>query len=152
MSEAHFDMGRRSHRRFDPDTGELGLKATQTLFIEWLCGDRAPGDTQKAFAERHGMAASTLSEWKKDRDFRTRWEERMRDTHAAPDRQHKLLEKLYEEALQSGNEKKIETYFKLINKMTPDRIEIDDRRELAEMSDDELADLADNVSFLRRNG
>lgn len=131
------------------DTGELDPKHIQVLFIEWLCGDRPEGDTQVAFAERHGVHPKTLSKWKKDDQFCAQWEKRMRDTHASPDKQNTLLETLYEEALKSKDHKAIEAYFRLIDKMSPNRIEIKGHQELAEMSDEELAAAAEDAEFLR---
>lgn len=138
MSSTHFDMGARSHRRLDYETNELELKHVQVLFVEWLCGDRPADETQADFARRHGVNPSTLSKWKKDPSFVANWERRMRETHAAPDKQHILLEKLYEKASASGDEKAVEAYFRLIDKMTPQRIEINSKDALAEMDDDEF--------------
>lgn len=134
------------------ETGELDLKHVQVLFIEWLCGDRADGESQADFARRWDLNPGTLSKWKKDPSFCRQWEKRMRETHAAPDKQHQLLQRLYDKALVQVDSKDIETYFKLIDRMTPSKIEIDDKRQLAEMSDEELAAMAEelgNVEFLR---
>lgn len=131
------------------ETGELELKHVQVLFIEWLCGDREAGEVQADFAARWDLHPGTLSKWKKDEAFCQKWEKRMRETHAAPDKQNDLLSKLYERALQTGEAKEIEAYFRLIDKMTPSRIEINGASELAELDDDELAAAAADAGFLR---
>lgn len=148
MGGGHFDMGKCSARPLDPDTGELELKHVQTLFIEWLVNDRQPGESQKDFAKRWDVSEGTLSRWKKDRDFRAEWERRMRETHASPDRLEKVMDAIYDRA-GKGDMKAAELYLKAIDKMTPTRIEIDSKQTLAEMSDEELAAMAENVSFLK---
>lgn len=147
MSEAHFDMGERSHRELDYATNELRLKDLQVLFIEWLLGDHPVGESQNEFARKHGITPSTLSKWKKDDSFCSQWEKRMKQTHAAPDKQHKLLEKLYEKAERTGDEKSVEAYFRLIDKMTPNRLEITSKDELAGMDDDEFAAAAEELGL-----
>lgn len=148
MSGGHFDMGRYSARQLDPETGELGLKATQTLFIEWLVNERQPGETQRDFAAKWDVSEGTLSKWKRDRDFRAEWERRMRETHASPDRLEKIMDAIYDRA-GKGDMKAAELYLKAIDKMSPTRIEIDSKQHLAELTDEELAAMADNVSFLK---
>lgn len=131
------------------ETGELDLKHIQVLFIEWLCGDRPEGESQNDFARRWNLNKGTLSKWKKDPSFCAEWERRMRETHAHPDKQHELLERLFEKAKLSGDSKDIEAYFRLIDRMTPTRIEINGQDELAEMSEEELAAAAEDAGFLR---
>lgn len=145
-------MNDRSPRQLDMATGEMDLKIAQAQFVEWLCGDRPQGESQNQFAARIGVHPGTLSKWKKDELFCRQWEKRMRETHASPEKQNQLLEKLFESANRTGDPKAIAEYFRLIDKMTPQKIEIDDKRSLAEMSDAELAEMAaelDNVEFLR---
>lgn len=146
------DQRRREVREAErAEKGLLPESVVQTLFIEWLCGDKEPDDTQEQFGSRHGVHPRKLSEWKKDPDFVRRWEARMRELHAHPEKQAELLDILFEKA-KCGDAKDIETYFKLIDKMSPSRLEIDDKRKLEDLSDDELAEMAaelDNVEFLR---
>jgi len=142
----------RSHRKLDLETHELPLKDLQTLFIEWLLGDHPPDETQADFAARWDLHPGTLSKWKKDEVFCRNWERRMRETHASPDKQNDLLEALFVKAMVHADSKDIETYFKLIDKMTPSKVEIDDKRSLASLSDAELAEMVedlDNVEFLQ---
>lgn len=101
--------------------GELALSDKQQEFLEWLTGARPEGETQEQFAARIDVAPRTLRAWKKDRAFLKRWEDRMRETHAHPDILSKQLEVLNEKAL-AGDTKSIELYWRLVDRMSPDRV------------------------------
>lgn len=145
-------MNDRSHRKMNYETLDVELKLAQAQFIEWLCGDRPAGETQAQLAARLDVNPGTLSKWKKDPAFCTQWEKRMRETHAHPDKQHALLEKLYDKALTTGDSKDIESYFRLIDRMTPEKIQISGADEAAEMSEEELREAAENLGVLRAVG
>lgn len=142
-------MNDRSKRELNYDTYELDLKHIQVLFVEWLCGDHEHGETQAAFAKKWDVNPGTLSKWKKDPSFCAQWEKRMRETHAHPDKQNALLDKLYNRAHESGDPKDVEAYFRLIDRMTPDKLQISGPGELEELSDEDLRKAAEDAGFLR---
>jgi hypothetical protein len=123
-------------RSLDYSTGLISLTDQQQEFLEWLCGARAEGDTQTALAERLGVSSDTLRRWKKDPSFLQMWQERMVATHAHPDTLSKQLQVLNEKAL-SGDTKAIELYWKLVDKMTPDKVVVESGTK--DLSDADLA-------------
>lgn len=126
-------------RRLDLATGRIPLDERQEEFLAWLCGDRPEGESQNAYAQRAGVTSSTLSKWKKDPEFIRRWEETMREGAAHPDILSRQLQALNVKAM-AGDVKAIELYWKLVDRMTPDRLSVDQTtRSAEELSDEELA-------------
>lgn len=117
--------------------GEIELTAQQEEFLAWLTGDRPEGESQGKYAARLGVSENTLMRWKKDKAFLKRWEERMRETHAHPDKLSKLLEVTYQRAL-SGDMKAVELYHRLLDKMTPEKIEHVTSDGVDKLSDEEI--------------
>lgn len=127
-------------------------------FLDWLCmGDeRVAGESQNQFAKRIGVSQSALTRWKSHGVFRKAWDARMRATHAAPDLLSDQLKALQDiaadDVLARPGEriKAIETYWKLLGQNSPDRVEVDDKRDSSEMSDEELtAKLESGLQGLR---
>lgn len=120
------------------DTGLVSLTEGQEEYLEWLTGARPEGETQVAFAARIGVHESTLHRWKKDKSFLEMWQARMVATHAHPDTLSKQLEVLNKQAL-AGDTKSIELYWKLVDRMTPARVEVTGAESVAGLSDEQLA-------------
>lgn len=114
------------------------LSEKQVLFLDWLTGERPEGESQNGFAERIGVDPGTLSKWKKHPLFVREWEHRMRTGAAAPSILQDQLRVLNEKAL-AGDVKAIELYWRLVDRMAPQRFEIQDDRDASELSDAELA-------------
>ena len=127
-----------SERELDYATGILSLTDAQERYLEWLCGERAEGQSHAAFAEELGYAESTLYRWRKDKSFLRLWEDRMREGAANPLTLSKQLEVLNAKAL-AGDVKAIELYWKLVDRMTPDRLELTGAESTSDLSDAELA-------------
>lgn len=123
-------------RKLGPDE-EIELTDQQEDFLDWLTGDRPAGETQVAYAARLGVHEGTLTRWKKDRAFLRRWEERMRETHAHPEKLSKLLTVTYQRA-ESGDMKAVELYHRLLDKMTPEKVEHVTSEGVDKLSDEEL--------------
>jgi hypothetical protein len=119
-------------------TGERPLHEGQLAYLAWLCGEREPGETQATIAARLGVALSTLGKWRRDEDFKREWERQMRDGAANPEILTRQLEVLNKKAL-TGDVKAIELYWKLVDRMTPDRVEHSGPGSAAGLSDAELA-------------
>lgn len=120
----------------------------QAAFLEWLLGDRGEGETQADFARRLGVREQTLSEWKKKPHFLEAWERRMREGAANPQILQDQLRVLNEKAL-TGDVKAIELYWKLMDRIGPDRHVVESTRSVEDMSDEELASAAENLVQLR---
>lgn len=132
------DEQKLAHRSLNLSTGEVELREPEQVFIDWLCGERLEGESYQDFADRYGVNVKTLRDWRKNPAFLRKWEEQALGSFAAPDRQSELLEKLFEKG-QLGDPKAIELYFKLIDKMTPDRVEVTTTgSEMGAMTDAEL--------------
>lgn len=141
MSEAearsrHPASGGMSGRKL-ADDGELELNDKQAEFLDWLTGGRPEGETQDQFAERMGVTSRTVRRWKKDRAFLRRWEDRMRENHAHPDVLSKQLDVLRQKA-EAGDIKAIELYWRLVDRMSPDRVEHVDSTSVSELSNEQL--------------
>jgi hypothetical protein len=128
----------RSERKLDFETGLVSLTEQQEELLDWLTGARPEGESLAGFARRMGVSESTLHRWKKDKSFLARWQERMVETHAHPDTLSKQLEVLNVKAL-AGDTKAIELYWKLVDKMSPDRVEVTGADAVKGMSDEALA-------------
>lgn len=122
------------------DDGELELTDKQNELLDWLTGGRPEGETQEQFAERIGVDPRTVRRWKKDRAFLKRWEDRMREKHAHPDVLSKQLDVLRTKA-EGGDIKAIELYWRLVDRMSPDRVEHIDSGSVTELSDEQLDQL-----------
>lgn len=131
-------MAHPTGRELDLETGLLSLTEQQEMFLDWLCGAREEGESQNSFAERIGVAPKTLTRWKKDLSFTRRWQERMVQSHSHPDTLSKQLEVLNKLAL-AGDTKAIELYWKLVDKMSPQRVEVTGAEGAMQLSDEELA-------------
>lgn len=133
-------------RRLDYETGLLELTDKQELFLDWLCGNRPEGETQAEFAQRIGVAASTLRGWKQDSSFTGWWERRLRETHAAPDVINGHLEALNKKG-RAGDVAAIKLYHDIVEKMWPEDRNQDDN--LVNLTDQQLVDLAESMDLLR---
>ena len=126
-------------RPLAPD-GSRELSEGQELFLTWLTGGRPEGQSQEQFAAQLGVHVRTLRDWKKDPSFLKAWELRMRQTHARPDVLSAQLEVLNEKAL-TGDVRATELYWKLVDKMTPEKVEVKTESGLSDLSDAQLDEL-----------
>ncbi len=145
-------MNDRSKRQLNYETLDVELKLAQAQFVEWLCGDRPKDETQEQLAARLDVSPGTLSKWKKDVSFRRAWESRMRELHSDPDKIQDIMEVLFANIKSKGDVKSAELYMRLIDRMTPQKIEMSSKDQLASMSDEELAAALENVEFLKDHG
>ena len=130
-----------SGRELDLDTGIVSLTEQQEAYLDWLTGERPAGESHAAFAQRLGVSESSLYRWKKDKSFLQLWQERMVETHSNPDTLSDQLENLARIARGEGSDaiRAIELYWKLVDKMTPARVEVTGSEQVAGLSDAELA-------------
>lgn len=138
------------NREFNHATGLVDLTEDQEKFIEWLV-DPARKGSQNDCARTIGVNPSTLSKWKRDLSFRKAWDTRLAELNVQPDRIQKVIESLYENAIGSGPQsvKAQELYLRFVDRFIP-KEEVVTRRGASDLSDDELADAAENVLHLRK--
>lgn len=118
--------------------GYLELTEQQNEFLDWLTGEKPEGETMQDYSNRVGVGYSTLRSWKKDPSFLKRWENRMREKHAHPDVLSKQLSVLRTKA-EGGDIKAIELYWRLVDRMTPDRVEhVESQADVSDLSDEQL--------------
>lgn len=105
---------------------EQGLSTQQLLFLDWLTGDRPEGESQNQFAERIGVGNYNVAKWKRLPSFLVAWEERMLATHAHPQILSDQLEVVRDLVKNGRNDsdrlKAVELYWKLVERMAPDKV------------------------------
>ncbi len=131
-----------------PGEGWNGKDEEKERFLDWLCfgPEREVGQSQAEFGRILGVGQNTLSRWKKERQFRLRWEERLRETVLAPDIIHDQLRVLHEIATAPSSETKnsdriqaITQYQKLTGAAAPERHDLRaGDGGVREMSDEDL--------------
>lgn len=125
------------------------LSPTQVEFIEWLCDPHKSG-TQGQWAEDHNVAAETAARWKRQAKFREVWEKRAEEIYGGVTRVNEVVNALFRKAI-DGDVAAMKLYLQYTNKFTPTtKSERVTTTKLEEMSNDELAALADNVTAIRK--
>lgn len=116
------------------------LSELQGEFLDWLTDPEAQArrESQNTIADRLGVHKGTLSKWKKDPIFVKAWEARLAAMNVNPERMQNLMDVLYSQGL-GGSVKAIELYFKLNDRMTPERHILQTAKAATDMSDAELA-------------
>lgn len=135
---------------------QVELHETQLAFLDYLTDPRTAAEkgTQAAWAEAHGIVQQTASNWKKEPMFRRAWEARLHDMNIRPDRIQTVIDEVYG-IIQGGTPadkiKAATLYLQYVNRLSPNKLPAKDEPEkpLEEMTDEELADLANNVVSLR---
>lgn len=120
--------------------GKLIMPALQSEFLDWLLTPVPEREqkTQKDWAEAHGVAATTVQEWKKDRRFRREWEERADAKNIGVDRIQNVIDTLYEAACR-GDVNAAKLYMQHVEKLRPPQQVVERDSDVADMSDEELA-------------
>jgi hypothetical protein len=121
---------------------EMTLTAPQQKYLEWLCtapSERVPASKNK-YSMEHGVDISTMRRWEKKDIFRSQWKTQVDDLQGSPERTQRLLDNLYNKALE-GDTKSAELYLKATNRMAPPSVTISSNKKAAELSDVELDSL-----------
>jgi hypothetical protein len=145
-------------RTFDVQSGEVQISELQREFLEWLVDPRTSAEkgTQKAWAEAHGLDQQTPSRWKTDLAFRRAWERRLHELNIDPDRIQKVIDSVYEIAINGVNNadriKGATLYLQYVNRLSPSKAQpAEEEKPIEDMSDEELEALASNVVELRKS-
>jgi hypothetical protein len=124
----------------------------QAEFLEWLTDPEVAlrKESLTKYAAEAGKDKSTLCRWKKDPVFVKAWEARLAELNVNPERMQTLMDVLYRQGSEGGNVKAIELYFKLNDRMTPEKHILQTGKAAADMSNEELAEmLAQRAAALR---
>lgn len=118
---------------------ETVLTQNQTEYLEWLCtapSERTP-TTKSALATQLGVNRKTLNRWEASPVFRNEWEKRVTAIQGSPERTQRLLDTLYNAAI-NGDTKSAQLYLQATNRMAPPTLEIKNDRKTADLTDEEL--------------
>ena len=138
----------------DPETGEKVMPEMWASFLDWLLqgGEREPR-WQYEWAEANGIHEDSVRRWKRDPRFIREWDRRAAELNIHPERTQGVIDALHQAAV-GGSVQAASLYLQYIEKFTPKRrVVVDDDREVAGLSDLELADeLAGLVAEFRGEG
>lgn len=125
------------------------LSDVQVEFIEWLLDPAKDKGTQKEWAAAHSVPLDSGWRWKKTRFFREAWEKRAAELNGGPDRVQNVINAMYEKALE-GDVPAAKAYLAHVGKTTP--IMAAEVKEVAKLSDDELAEHISNLRSVKGTG
>lgn len=112
--------------------------------LDWLTtpkGYRNP-PTQKAFAEKYGVAERTIRDWRDSPKFQEAWAERVRQVMASPERTQTILEalaKTAEDTTARGQVGAAKLYLEAVGSIQP--IAPKAGADASRLSDEQLTDL-----------
>ena len=127
------------------------LTKAQTEYLEWLCtapSERTP-TTKSALANQLEVNRKTLSRWESNPLFRKEWETRVANIQGSPERTQRLLDTLYNSAI-NGDTKSAQLYLQATNRMAPPTLEIKNDKRSADLSDSELDELIAAMAMRER--
>jgi hypothetical protein len=127
------------------------LTKAQTEYLEWLCtapSERTP-TTKSALATQLEVNRKTLSRWENNPLFRKEWETRVANIQGSPERTQRLLDTLYNSAI-NGDTKSAQLYLQATNRMAPPTLEIKNDKRSADLSDSELDELIAAMAMRER--
>lgn len=127
--------------RTDPETGEKVMPDSWKAFLDWkLQGPDRDPKHQYEWAELNGVHEDSVRRWKRDPRFIKEWDRRAAELNIHPERTQSVIDALHQQAV-GGSVQAASLYLQYIEKFTPKRrVVVDDEREVAGLSDVELAD------------
>jgi hypothetical protein len=127
--------------RTDPETGEKVMPDSWKAFLDWkLQGPDRDPKHQYEWAALNGVHEDSVRRWKRDPRFIKEWDRRAAELNIHPERTQGVIDSLHLAAV-GGDVKAASLYLQYIEKFTPKRrVVVDDEREVAGLSDVELAD------------
>jgi len=125
----------------DPETGEKVMPELWQAFLEWkLQGPDRDPTFQYEWAVANGVHEDSVRRWKRDPRFIREWDRRAAELNIHPERTQGVIDSLHAAAV-GGSVQAASLYLQYIEKFTPKRrVVVDDDREVAGLSDGELAD------------
>ncbi len=132
---------------------EMTLSAPQEKYLDWLCtapSERVPASKNK-YSMENAVDISTMRRWEKKDIFRSRWKTQVDDIQGSPERTQKLLDNLYNKALE-GDTKSAELYLKATNRMAPPSVTISSNKKTVDLTDAELDSLIATIAEREKAG
>jgi hypothetical protein len=132
---------------------EMTLTAAQEKYLDWLCtapSERVPASKNK-YSMENAVDISTMRRWEKKDIFRSRWKTQVDDIQGSPERTQKLLDNLYNKALE-GDTKSAELYLKATNRMAPPSVTISSNKKTVDLTDAELDSLIATIAEREKAG
>ena len=126
----------------------MELTELQQEFLDWLL-DPNKEISQNQWARDHHVSSRTIANWKNSPLFRGEWDRQAYQLYGGPEKVNKIVDAVFEKAV-SGDMKAAQLYLQYVDKFTPKREIITETKALAEMSDEELAELGENIVNLRQ--
>jgi hypothetical protein len=131
----------------------MTLTAPQEKYLDWLCtapSERVPASKNK-YSMENAVDISTMRRWEKKDIFRSRWKTQVDDIQGSPERTQKLLDNLYNKALE-GDTKSAELYLKATNRMAPPSVTISSNKKTVDLTDAELDSLIATIAEREKAG
>ena len=126
---------------------EATLTVAQQNYLDWLCTaptERVPASKAK-YAIEHQVDETTLRRWQKKEIFVNEWKKRVDDIQGSPERTQKLLDTLYNKALE-GDTKSAQLYLQATNRMLPPTVTVNSNKKATELTDSELDELIGQIA------
>lgn len=107
----------------------MSLPREKQVYLDWLLTpkkEREPS-TQAELAEKLLVHPSTLSTWRRDKDFLEEWDKRYLLTIGNPDRKKSIMDTLYKTATDELDPKHVQaakTYFEIEGSLRPAKTDI----------------------------
>ncbi len=119
-------------------TGKMVMPELQSQFLDWLLTPTSERQekTQKEWAAAHGVAATTVGDWKKDRRFIRAWEARADERNVSVERMQRIMDTLYEAGV-DGDVAAAKMWLGQVEKMRPPK-QVEQDAELEHLDDDQL--------------
>lgn len=126
----------------------MELTEKQKLFIEFLI-DPEKSISENQWCVENDVPVRTKTSWKKHRLFREEWEKRSYEVYGGPEKVNAIVEAVYQSATK-GDMKAAQLYLQYVDKFTPKKEIVTEAKSLKDMTDEELAELGENVIALRQ--
>ena len=126
--------------QWDEEAGEQVMPDRWRDFLDWLLkGPEREPRTQREWAAENDIHEDSLRRIKRDHRFLKEWDHHAAELNINPERVQSVIDSLWQRA-SDGDVKAANLYLQYIEKFTPKRkIVVDDERDIAGFSDEELA-------------
>lgn len=132
----------------DKENGTV-LDERQEKYLNWLLVPqslRVPR-SQELWAKENGVGdAGTLRRWQRKPYFKSEWQRRVEELQGSPERTQKLLDTIYNRALE-GDNKAAHLYLQATNRLAPTQVNVEHSQKLNDISDSELEELIESVAL-----
>lgn len=127
------------------------IEQKQARFIEWLCTPKRERDpqSQQELAKQLHISGARLSQWKNDPEFVKAWEAHYLATVGSPERKQTLMDTLYKTGSDADDPRHVTAaakYLELADGLRPTQIEVTVKRPAEDLSDDQLAFIANHYA------